>query len=63
MNTSTSLYQQLQCLNGSSGRPYITTDGVLGYCITGPVMELPLDFKEWYQPHNNRELLHYDKAA
>lgn len=29
---------------------YISIDGVIKYCITAPLLELPIDFKEWYKP-------------
>jgi hypothetical protein len=30
-----------------SNRLYIATDGSLKSCITAPLMELPIDFREW----------------
>ena len=30
-----------------SKRLYIATDGSLKSCITAPLMELPIDFREW----------------
>lgn len=29
---------------------YIAQDGMLKYCINAPLLELPVDFKEWYKP-------------
>lgn len=31
-------------------RAYVALDGLLKYCINAPLLELPLDFKEWYNP-------------
>ena len=28
---------------------YVTIDGLVKYCITAPLLELPIDFKEWYK--------------
>ena len=28
---------------------YVTIDGLVKYCVTAPLLELPIDFKEWYQ--------------
>ncbi|AMK75745.1 MULTISPECIES: hypothetical protein [Methylomonas] len=32
------------------GGTYVAIDGLLKYCITAPLLELPIDFKEWYKP-------------
>lgn len=32
---------------------YVTIDGIVKYCITAPLLELPIDFKEWYKPSGN----------
>ena len=32
------------------GNSYLTIDGVIKHCITAPLLELPIDFKEWYKP-------------
>lgn len=32
----------------TGGGLYITTDGALRFCIVAPLLEIPLDFKEWY---------------
>ncbi len=38
---------------------YVSIDGFLRYCITAPLLELPIDFKEWYKPsHNNSAQLY-----
>jgi hypothetical protein len=29
---------------------YLTIDGIVKYCVTAPLLELPIDFKEWYKP-------------
>jgi len=29
---------------------YVTIDGIVKYCVTAPLLELPVDFKEWYTP-------------
>ncbi|WP_445372801.1 hypothetical protein ACH518_10125 [Methylomonas sp. HW2-6] len=30
--------------------PYLTTDGSLRFCVSAPLLEPPVDFKEWYRP-------------
>jgi len=32
---------------------YVTTDGALRFCVTAPLLELPLDFKAWYSADGN----------
>lgn len=32
------------------GSNYISIDGMVKYCITAPLLELPIDFKEWHKP-------------
>ncbi|OHX37736.1 hypothetical protein BJL95_08005 [Methylomonas sp. LWB] len=49
MNTSLSVSTQRLREDCISGGIYVATDGMLRFCVTGPVMELPIDFKEWYQ--------------
>lgn len=44
-------------------RLYIATDGSLKQCITGPLLELPVDFKEWPKTDTSNILLFPDKAA
>ena len=34
----------------SNRSAYISIDGLIKYCITAPLLELPIDFKEWYKP-------------
>ncbi|MBD9357622.1 hypothetical protein [Methylomonas albis] len=31
------------------GGTYVAIDGLLKYCMTAPLLELPIDFKEWYK--------------
>jgi hypothetical protein len=33
----------------TGGGTYVAIDGLLKYCITAPLLELPIDFKEWYK--------------
>ncbi|MDX8129921.1 hypothetical protein QLH52_21695 [Methylomonas sp. OY6] len=35
------------------GGIYVAIDGLLKHCITAPLLELPIDFKEWYIPVGN----------
>lgn len=35
-----------------TGGLYVTTDGLVRYCVTAPLLELPHDFKEWHRPEN-----------
>ena len=32
------------------GGHYVSVDNIVKYCRTAPLLELPLDFKEWYNP-------------
>ena len=47
-NLNSASHQQLYN-NSMAGSPYVTIDGLLKYCITAPLLELPIDFKEWYK--------------
>lgn len=48
-DANTLAYQEVS--KTSIGRfPYIDIDGMVKYCITAPLLELPIDFKEWYRP-------------
>jgi len=29
---------------------YLTSDGIVKHCIIAPLLELPIDFKEWVKP-------------
>lgn len=51
-NANTLTYQDIN--KNSIGRfPYVAVDGIVKYCITAPLLELPIDFKEWYNPARN----------
>ncbi len=39
------------------GETYVTIDGILKYCITAPLLELPIDFKEWYRPTRSSKVV------
>ena len=30
---------------------YLATDGLVKYCRTAPLLDLPVDFLEWFEPH------------
>jgi len=34
---------------------YVAIDGIVKYCIIAPLLELPVDFKEWYKPTRSNE--------
>lgn len=38
-------------------RTYVTIDGIVKYCINAPLLELPIDFKEWYKPTRSNEVV------
>jgi hypothetical protein len=40
-----------------SKRLYIATDGSLKSCITAPLMELPIDFREWAKSDTSNVVL------
>ena len=42
---------------------YIATDGSLKSCITGPLLELPVDFREWPRADTSNIVLFVSKAA
>lgn len=51
MDTSHTLTDRNSPDKSMGGDLYVTTDGLLRYCITAPLLELPHDFKEWYRPN------------
>ncbi len=50
MNDSNTVMDQDINEKNIGGSAYVTIDGILKYCITAPLLELPIDFKEWYNP-------------
>jgi len=46
-NSVCSNYQLAAKLKGSL---YLSQDGSVKFCATGPLLELPIDFKEWHLP-------------
>lgn len=50
MNGSNTVTDQKISETGIGASTYVTIDGLLRYCITAPLLELPIDFKEWYKP-------------
>ncbi|WP_020485649.1 hypothetical protein [Methylomonas sp. MK1] len=42
---------------------YIATDGSLKSCVTGPLLELPIDFQAWPQMDTSNIVLFVSKAA
>ena len=54
MDTSHSATNQ-QSTSTKKGGMYVTTDGILRYCVIAPLLELPHDFQEWYRSniHNH----------
>ena len=58
MNESNPVMDQAGSEAGSGGSTYVTIDGFVKYCITAPLLELPIDFKEWCKPmHGNNAQL------
>jgi hypothetical protein len=47
----------------SSEQLYIATDGSLKSCFTAPLMELPVDFREWPKWDTSKVVLLHSKAA
>lgn len=47
----------------SSKQLYIASDGSLKSCFTGPVLELPVDFREWPKSDTGNVVLFASKAA
>ncbi|WP_186289599.1 hypothetical protein [Methylomonas koyamae] len=43
--------------------PYLTTDGSLRFCVSAPLLEPPVDFKEWYRPRQRRAQSSRQSAA
>ena len=50
MNASRTVKEQHSRETSIVGCIYVTIDGMVKYCITAPMLELPIDFKEWYKP-------------
>lgn len=50
MNPSNAATDQARSEPGIGRRAYVAIDGLLKYCINAPLLELPIDFKEWYKP-------------
>lgn len=42
---------------------YVATDGSLKSCVIGPLLELPIDFREWPQNDTRNIVLFVSKAA
>ncbi|MBD9357031.1 hypothetical protein [Methylomonas albis] len=42
---------------------YMATDGSLKLCVTGPLMELPIDFQAWPRTDTANIVLFVRKAA
>lgn len=49
MNNSNIFTDQDIRKTGIVSNAYVTMDGIVKYCITAPLLELPIDFKEWYK--------------
>lgn len=49
--------------SGQKKQIYIAADGSLKSCITGPLLELPVDFKEWPKSDTNNVVLFTSRAA
>ena len=50
MNNSNILTDQDISKTNIGGSIYVAIDGIVKQCITAPLLELPIDFKEWYKP-------------
>lgn len=55
MNQSNTYTDQARSETGIGRKSYVAIDGLLKYCITAPLLELPIDFKEWYKPARSNE--------
>lgn len=53
MNDSNTAMDQHFNARGFGGSTYVALDGILKFCITAPLLELPIDFKEWYKPQRS----------
>ncbi len=54
MSDANTIMEQDVSETSTGGSSYLTIDGIVKYCITAPLLELPIDFKEWYKPtHRN----------
>jgi hypothetical protein len=57
MNDSKTSIDQYVRRTSIGGSCYLAIDGIVKQCITAPLLELPIDFKEWYKPaHDNRNV-------
>ena len=50
MNNSNTVTDQDFSKTSIGGSTYVTIDGIVKYCIIAPLLELPIDFKEWCKP-------------
>jgi len=50
MNNSNTVADQNISKTTIAKSTYVTVEGFVKYCITAPLLELPIDFKEWYKP-------------
>lgn len=53
MNDSNSVTQQNFSEYKIGVFDYIATDGLVKYCRTAPLLDLPVDFQEWFEPNRN----------
>jgi len=58
MNDSNCLTQQTISENYVGAGTYLSTDGVVKHCRTAPLLDLPVDFQEWFEPNRgSRQLI------
>lgn len=50
MNSSNPVTAKYHNALSTGSSIYVTTDGLVKSCVTAPLLELPVDFKEWYKP-------------
>ncbi len=50
MSDSNTVMDQDINVTSIGGSTYVTIDGRVKYCITAPLLELPVNFMEWHQP-------------
>jgi len=51
MNDSDSVNQQSFSEYKVGVCNYLATDGLVKYCRTAPLLDLPVDFQEWFEPN------------
>jgi len=50
MNNSNTVTEQNIEKTNIGKSTYVTVEGIVKFCVAAPLLDLPIDFKEWYKP-------------